>query len=55
MTEDRLLMIIKTLDFDRLTDWEIKFLEDAERDMKRFGKISTRREEIAEEIWEKYR
>jgi len=51
MDQPRFKHIIKLLDFDKLTDWEEKFVESCDRMMKSKGDISERMEEILERIY----
>jgi uncharacterized protein YllA (UPF0747 family) len=51
MNKERLKWIISGLDFDSLTDWEQRFIEDCERRMERYGSITDRMEEIVERIY----
>lgn len=44
--------IVKALDFDKLTDWESKFLENCERRMQRTGDLTPDMERKLEEIFE---
>ena len=53
MDNNRLKMIIKYLNFDTMTDWDIEFMESVERQMDQKGKLSIRQEEIVEKIWRK--
>ena len=53
MTGERLQMIIEWLDWDRLTKWEEKFVEDIENRFKIYGKLTERQEEVLEEIFKK--
>lgn len=39
MTENEFGKIVSRIDFERLTDWEEKFLESCERRMKRYGDL----------------
>ncbi len=53
MDQNRFKWIVKGLDFDKLTDWEEKFVQNCEKFMKSKGDISTRMEEILEDIFQK--
>jgi len=50
MTRGRFDWIVRCIDFDRLTPWEERFVESCERQMKKEGDLSPRREEILEDI-----
>ena len=50
MTRERFKWIVQCIDFDRLTEWETKFLESCERRMNSQGDLSDRQEEILENI-----
>ena len=51
MTKDRLIWIIKSINFDSLTLWEETFLESVEKQFYKFGDISEKQEEILERIY----
>ncbi len=51
MDKDRFNWIIKSIDFEKFTDWEERFLADCERRMKTRGDLSERQEEIVERIY----
>ena len=51
MTKDRLKWIISGLDFDKLTDWEEKRVEEWEKQFKEKGYLTDRQEEILERIF----
>lgn len=51
MTRDRLKWIISGLDFECLTDWEGKFVEDIEAFFGRHGDLTERQEEILERLY----
>jgi len=46
-------MILKYLDFEKLTDWEEEFLISVEEQFKRRGYLTEKQEKIVEEIWRK--
>ncbi len=50
MKTDRLKWIISGLEWDSLTDWERKFVEDVEVQFDRRGSLTDRQEEILERI-----
>lgn len=52
MTPERMKWIIKGLDFDKLTDWEMKFIESVEKAMKKYGDLTERQEEVLERIFQ---
>ncbi len=52
MTPERFTWIIKGLNFDELTDWESRFVEDMEKWMKKRGDLSDKQEEILERIFQ---
>ncbi len=51
MIKDRLQWIIHGLDYERLTSWEEKFVEDVEGYFKRRGDLTDKQEEILERIY----
>ena len=51
MDKARLSWIISGLDFDTLSDWEEKFIEDIEKYFHRKGDLTERQEEILERIF----
>jgi hypothetical protein len=51
MTKDRLSWIIQGLDYEKLTEWEERFVEDVERYFKRHKDLTERQEEILERIY----
>jgi len=53
MTKERLKMIIEWLDWDKLTEWEERFVEDVENKFKIYGKLTEKQEEVLEEIFKK--
>jgi len=52
MTKERFAWIIKAIDFEKLNDWETRFLGDLERRMKSKGDLTESQEEILERIFE---
>ncbi len=50
MTKERFDWIVRALDADLLTDWELRFLGDCERRLKGGKDLSDRQEEILERI-----
>ncbi len=52
MTPERFAWIIKGLDFDKLSDWESRFIEDMEKWMEYRGDLSEKQEEILERIFQ---
>jgi hypothetical protein len=52
MDKKRFAWIIKAIDFEKLNDWETKFLGDLERRMKTKGDLTESQEEILERIFE---
>ena len=50
MTPGRFKWIVQNLDFDRLTEWEIRFLESCESRMDAGKDLSDRQEGILEEL-----
>lgn len=51
MDAGRFKWIVGALDFDRLTDWETKFLESCDRRMKKAGDLTPDMENKLEEIF----
>ena len=51
MTSDRLKWIISGLDWERLTDWEGRFVESAENYFNKHEDLTERQEEILERIY----
>ena len=51
MTKTRFDMIIKHIDWEKLTDWEEGFLVSVEKQFKRKGYLTEPQEEIVERIW----
>lgn len=51
MTKDRLSWIIQGLDWEKLTEWEERFVEDIERYFRRKGDLTNKQEEIIERIY----
>lgn len=50
MDKKRFDWIIKAIDFEKLTDWETKFVEDLEHKIKSGRELNERQEEILERI-----
>lgn len=50
MTKDRLKWIITGIDWEKLTPWEEKFVEDVEGYFGRKGDLTDKQEEILERI-----
>ncbi len=50
MIKSRLEWVIKGLDWERLTPWEERFIEDVEDYFKRKGDLTEKQEEILERI-----
>jgi hypothetical protein len=51
MIKSRMEWIVHGLDYDRLTDWEMRFVEDVEDRFKRRGDLTEKQEEILERIY----
>jgi len=51
MTPERFKWIVECVDFDRLTEWEISFLESCERRVQAGKELSDRQEEILERLY----
>lgn len=51
MTKDRLKWIISGIDFEKLTDWEERFLEACEKRMDTKGDLTEPMEEIVERLY----
>jgi len=50
MTKDRFDWVVRNIDFERLSDWETRFLESCEISIKNKGDLTPRMEEILENI-----
>jgi hypothetical protein len=51
MNIERLKWIISGLDFEKLNEWEERFVEDVEDYFKRKGNLTEKQEEIIERIY----
>lgn len=51
MTKNRLDWIIKGLDWEKLTNWEEKFVEACEKGFKKYGDLTVKMEEVLERIF----
>ncbi len=47
----RLKWIASGLDYDRLTDWESRFVESVEEQAQRTGRVTDKQEEILERLY----
>ena len=51
MTKDRLQWIISGLDWEQLTEWEERFVENVEKFFEKSGYLSVNQEDILERIY----
>ncbi len=51
MTKDRLIWVLHGIDFEKLNDWEERFVCDLEAYFERNGDLTDRQEEILERIY----
>lgn len=51
MIKDRLKWILTGINYEKVTDWEQRFLEDVESYFKRKGDLTDKQEEILERIF----
>jgi hypothetical protein len=55
MDKERLLWIIRGIDFEKLNDWEERFLEACEKRMEIKGDLTDPMEEIVERLYKEKR
>ena len=51
MDSARFKMIMKFMEWDKLTDWEHDFIESVEKQFKQKGYLSEKQEEVLERIY----
>lgn len=51
MNRERLRWVLTGLEYDRLTDWESKFVENVEEYFKKHGDLTDKQEEVLERIF----
>jgi hypothetical protein len=51
MNKDRLSWIVRGLDYDRLTDWEQRFVESVEMQFNEKGFLTEKQEDTLERIY----